>query len=342
MGISPCVLQRVCIPSDGSPSDVEVKMVVRGCLVAAIAVGLFAGVPDVRAQDPSPQVPAPSTPPGAAAPKAPTRDAQSNSDAATKKIGGFVPGQKRPPGDPVQIARGKTLFGINCRGCHGADLRGGDLGGPSLLRSQVALSDLDGEKIVPIIQGSRQNQGMPAIPIKPEDAKAVAAYVRSVIGQIGVQGTPPDAGRQAPSILVGNASEGKSYFAVKCSGCHSATGDLQGIATKISDPKTLQTTWVAGGSRNEDGGPATGTPGPRTVMATVTLPSGENVEGQVVRIDDFLISLQLADGTSRSFTRNGDVPKVVVRDPMKTHRDLWAEYTDKDIHDVTAYLVTLK
>src|SRR5882757_8737218 len=80
-----------------------------------------------------------------------------------RRAGGFVPGQQRPPGDPAQIARGKTLYGISCTSCHGADLRGGDLGGPNLLRSQVALSDQNGELIVPIIQGSRQNSGMPAI-----------------------------------------------------------------------------------------------------------------------------------------------------------------------------------
>src|SRR6266702_7779436 len=91
-----------------------------------------------------------------------------------RRSGGFVPGQQRPPGDPVQIARGKTLYGISCTSCHGTDLRGGDLGGPNLLRSQVALSDQNGELIVPIIQGSRQNAGMPAIQMSPEDAKAVA------------------------------------------------------------------------------------------------------------------------------------------------------------------------
>src|ERR1035438_3007063 len=74
-----------------------------------------------------------------------------------RRVGGFVPGQKRPPGDMAQIARGKTLYGVNCRGCHGADLRGGDLGGPNLLRSQVALSDQDGELIIPITQASSPN-----------------------------------------------------------------------------------------------------------------------------------------------------------------------------------------
>src|ERR1041384_5917617 len=100
-------------------------------------------------------------------------------DTPGRRGGGFVPGQQRPPGDPVQIARGKTLYGINCTGCHGADLRGGDLGGPNLLRSQDALSDRDGEIIVPIIQGARKNSGMPAIQMSNENAQAVAAYVRS-------------------------------------------------------------------------------------------------------------------------------------------------------------------
>jgi cytochrome c oxidase cbb3-type subunit 3 len=256
--------------------------------------------------------------------------------AGEHRTGGFVPGQKRRPGDPVQIARGKTLYGINCRGCHGADLRGGDLGGPNLLRSQVVLSDQDGELIVPIIQGDRKDMGMPAIGLSPADAKAVAAYVRSVVDMIQTQGAPPSVSREAPSVLVGNASEGKAYFAMKCSGCHSATGDLSKIAARIPDPKQLQNTWVAGGGRNEEESSA------RSVTATITLGSGESVEGKLVRIDDFLITLQLADGSERTFRRDSESPKVVIRDPLKTHRDLLGQYSDKDIHDVTAYLVTLK
>jgi cytochrome c oxidase cbb3-type subunit III len=261
--------------------------------------------------------------------------AQAPPAGGNRAPGGFVPGQKRPPGDPAQIARGKTLFEINCRSCHGADLRGGDMGGPNLLRSQVALSDLDGELIVPIIQGSRQSMGMPAIGVSPQDAKAIAAYVRSVMATIGRQGMPPSAGKAPPSILVGNAAEGKAYFGARCSGCHSATGDLAGIAAKIPDAKTLQTTWVAGGRR--------GAPQPAArATAAVVLPSGESVEGQLVEIDDFLISIKLADGTVRTFRRNGDTPKVTVRDPMEGHKDLLSDYTDQNIHDVTAYLVTLK
>jgi cytochrome c oxidase cbb3-type subunit 3 len=251
--------------------------------------------------------------------------------------GGFVPGQKRAPEDPAQIARGKTLYGINCQGCHGADLRGGDLGGPNLLRSQVALSDLHGELIVPIIHGAREKMGMPAIGINDADANSVAAYVRSVIQSIQRQGAPPSAGLQVPSILVGNATEGKAFFAAKCSGCHSATGDLSKIAQRLPDPKQLQNAWVSGGSRQqqeESNGPV--------VTANVTLSSGESVEGKLVRIDDFLITLQLSDGSQRTFRRSGESPKIVIHDPLKAHRDLLPQYTNKDIHDVTAYLVTLK
>ena len=55
------------------------------------------------------------------------------------------PAQQRPPGDPVLITRGKAIYEISCRACHGADLRGGDIGGPNLLRSEVVLKDDIGE-----------------------------------------------------------------------------------------------------------------------------------------------------------------------------------------------------
>src|SRR5262250_326107 len=104
----------------------------------------------------------------------PPAQPQGGRGAGRGRAGGFVPGQQRAPGDPAQIERGKTLYGINCTGCHGADLRGGDMGGPNLLRSQVALSDLNGELIVPIILGSRQSSGMPAIQMSLVNATATA------------------------------------------------------------------------------------------------------------------------------------------------------------------------
>lgn len=249
-------------------------------------------------------------------------------------VGGFVPGQKRPPIDPAAIARGKTLYGIDCQACHGRDLRGGDMGGPNLLRSEVALKDLNGELIVPIIHGARQSAGMPAFPMSDADAGAVAAYVRSVVETIGRQGTPPTEVKPA-TIVVGSASAGAAYFAANCQSCHSAEGDLSGIAAKVASPKALQNLWVSGGTsaRNSRVAPAT---------VAVTLPSGEIARGQLVYMDEFLVTLRLSDGATRTIARDGDAPKVEVVDPLKAHKQMLATYTDKDIHDVTAYLVTLK
>ena len=249
--------------------------------------------------------------------------------------GGFVPGQTRAPIDPAVVARGKTLYGVNCQGCHGQDLRGGDMGGPNLLRSQVTLSDQSGELIVPIIQGARQAMGMPAIPLSLEDSNTVAAYVRSVIATIGKQGAPPGE-QKALNIVVGNASDGEAYFALKCKSCHSTEGDLRGIASRVASPKALQNLWLIGGVHNAN------TSASSIATAAVTLLSGENVEGQLVHIDDFLVTIKLSDGVARTFKRNGDTPKVTVHDPLQAHEDLLPVYTDKDIHNVTAYLVTLK
>ena len=74
------------------------------------------------------------------------------------------PQQTRKLAPPEVLARGKAVYGVNCSACHGPDLRGGDQGGPSLLRSLVALGDQHGEEISPIIHGARQEQGIRAEP----------------------------------------------------------------------------------------------------------------------------------------------------------------------------------
>jgi len=267
--------------------------------------------------------------------------------------GATFPAQQRPPGDPAAIARGKALYDINCRACHGVDLRGGDIGGPNLLRSQLALNDQDGELIGPVVLSGRQNPGMPVMPplqVSPDDIKALAAYIHSVAATLRGQGSPPaGAAPVVLNILVGDAKAGQAYFAARCASCHSVTGDLQGIGSRIADPVQLQNLWVGGGSGGGGrgggrGGPAggAGAPNRREATVIVTQPSGQKVEGRLDRIDDFIVILTPSDGIQRSFRRNGDAPKVEMRDPLEGHRKLLAVYTDRDIHNVTAYLVTVK
>jgi cytochrome c oxidase cbb3-type subunit III len=234
------------------------------------------------------------------------------------------------------------LYGVQCRACHGVDLRGGDIGGPNLLRSQLALNDQDGELIGPVITAGRQTPGlpsMPAIQMAPDDIKAVATYIHSVQATMRGQGSPPPGAAVQLNVLVGDAAAGQAYFRTNCSTCHSVTGDLQGIAARFPDPTNLQNAWVGGGAGRGRG--AAGSPR-RQVTVTVTLPSGQKVDGKLDRIDDFLVVLTMADGAQRSFSRSAEVPIVEVHDPMDGHRRMLATYTDRDIHNVTAYLATLK
>jgi cytochrome c oxidase cbb3-type subunit 3 len=147
--------------------------------------------------------------------------------------------------------------------------------------------------------------------------------------------------------MVGDAAAGERYFAARCASCHSVAGDLKGIGARDLGPAQLQNLWIAGG-RGRGGGrgaPAAQAPPMTTRRETtvvVTLPGGQKHEGRLERIDDFIVTLTQADGTPRSFRRNGDVPRVDVRDPLETHRNLLPVYTDKDIYDVTAYLAGVK
>jgi cytochrome c oxidase cbb3-type subunit III len=192
---------------------------------------------------------------------------------------------------------------------------------------------------------------MPAINMAPEDAKAVVEFIHSVLALAPGQGAPPPGSPVVLNLLVGDAGAGQAYFSARCSSCHSTTGDLKGIGARDLSTMQLQNLWVSGGRGGRGGGPARGAPpargvapmsSRRAVSVTVTLPSGQTITGELDRIDDFLVTLVQSDGTRRTFRRDGDVPKVEVRDPLEAHRNLLTVYTEKDIHDVTAYLTSLK
>jgi len=255
------------------------------------------------------------------------------------------PAQQRDPDDPALVARGRAVYDTECRSCHGPDLRGGERGGPNLLRSPVMLNDRSGELLQPVVQGSHKDR-LSAPGLTPEDVKAVAAHIHSVLALAPGQGAPPPGPPIELKVLVGDATAGAKYFAATCASCHSPTGDLRGIGARDLGPAQLQNLWIAGG-RGRGAGPALGPrPAPMTTRreatVVVTLPSGQKYEGRLERIDDFMVALTQADGTPRSFRRTGAVPKVEVRDPLEAHRNLLPVYTDKDIHDVTAYLASLK
>lgn len=259
----------------------------------------------------------------------------------------IFPSQVRELAAPEILARGETVYEGLCRACHGADMRGGDQGGPNLLRSQIVLNDQHGELIGEVIQNGRSTPGMPEMPplqVSVQDATAVAEYIHSVWARQSGQGGPPPGAEAELNIVVGDAAAGEAFFTARCIGCHSVTGDLAGLATRIPEPENLQNSWVAG--RRWGAPDPNADPTRRQVRATVTLDDGETVTGVLNRRDDFIISLTTDAGEYRSFTlyENTDprVTEVVIDDPLQGHRDLLSELTNQIMHNVTAYLVTLQ
>ncbi len=235
----------------------------------------------------------------------------------------------RPPADPASVERGKAIFGVNCAFCHGVDARGGS-GGTNLIRAELVLNDREGELIAPVVRGGRE--GMPKFDLSTAQIADIANFIHSFrVGGYDISRMTP------PTIVTGNAKDGEAYFAKTCAGCHSVTGDLKGIAGRITDPKALQQHWLVPGSGR--GGGAGGARQPVTVTVTA---GGKATKGRLVRIDDFLVTLIDSDGIPRTFTRDGDTPKVEINDPLKPHKDLLSKYEDKNIHDMTAFLVTVK
>jgi cytochrome c oxidase cbb3-type subunit III len=240
---------------------------------------------------------------------------------------------QRPPQDPAAVERGKALFSVHCGFCHGSDARGATTG-PNLWRSVVVLMDKAGEGIGQVIREGRSEKGMPKIDLTATQIADVVAFLYS----LPVGGRDP-ARMRPESIVVGDPRAGEVYFQKTCSSCHSTTGDLKGLGSRIPDPRQLQQTWLMPGSGRGRGQPAADR---KPLTAIVTLTSGEKVQGTLNRVDDFIVSVTDASGATRTFKRYGETPQVEIRDPLEPHRQLVPGYGDADIHNLTAYLVTLK
>lgn len=226
--------------------------------------------------------------------------------------------------EPAAVDRGAKVFVTYCAGCHGPAGKGGP-GAPDLIRSVLVLDDEKGILIGPVIREGRPDKGMPKLGLTEPQIADVVAWLHVRTYAAGHRGT-----YTFQNIVTGDPQKGEAYFNTTCSGCHSASKDLAGVGKKY-DPLSLQSKWLA---------PRTGRDDKRQV--SVTLPSGQTFTGTLDFIDDFTVSLHDAKGQFHSFARNGTAPTVSITDPMQTHAELLHKYSDSDIHNVTAYLVTLK
>jgi cytochrome c oxidase cbb3-type subunit III len=241
----------------------------------------------------------------------------------------------RAAADPAVVQRGRQIFSANCSFCHGSDARGGE-GGPNLIRSELVLNDKNGELIATVVQNGRPDKGMPKFDLSLEEIASIAAFIHSM----PVGGRAETTGVVDP--LVGDAKAGEAYFngPGKCASCHSVSGDLAGIGAKYADVRTLQGAMLSGGVAARQG--YAGLPESARKTVTVTMRTGETVKGQLDQIDDFTVALTDSDGNYHSYVRHGDNPRVTISNPLQPHFAMLRNFKDEDIHNLTAYLVTLK
>ena len=226
---------------------------------------------------------------------------------------------------------GKKIYTANCAFCHGGSAKGGETG-PDLLRSVIILHDENGESLGAFIHVGRPEKGMPKFNLPDDQVKDVAAFIHDRVRAAAERGT-----YQILNIVVGDPKAGEAYFngAGKCTTCHSVTGDLAHIGSKYDAVAVQQKIVMPREPRSTN--PAT------ALTVKVTQPSGEVAQGQLRHIDDFSVTLVGKDGSVAKYPRESDdVPKVEVTDPLKGHTELLSQYTDSDIHNLTAYLLTLK
>jgi cytochrome c oxidase cbb3-type subunit III len=232
----------------------------------------------------------------------------------------------RPAPPPEAVERGKAAFVTACGFCHGTNAKGGD-GGPDLVRSPIVLDDEQGDKIGPVILSGRPDRGMPPFSMTKDQIADIAAFLRE-----RTQAAVNRKEYKIQDVVTGDAKAGQAYFngAGKCNSCHSPSGDLAGVATKY-DPVALQARFLY---------PRPSDPKTKLTRVTVTPASGATVSGILESIDDFTVGVRDAEGFYHSYAR--DAVKIDLQDPLAAHAELLRQYRDADVHNILAFLVTLK
>ena len=237
--------------------------------------------------------------------------------------------------DPEAVKRGQAIYVPTCGFCHGSTARGGSTG-PSLVRSVLVLHDQGtGKEIIPVVHAGRPDKGMPPFDLPDSQIQDMAAFLLSLI-QLNANRND----YTFLNIVTGDAAKGENYFKSHCASCHSPKHDLAHIASRF-DPVALQARFLYPKTQWFPGMPP---PDPReSTMATIKLASGKTYSGRLDKIDDFNLTLIDLTGERHSWVLDEQSGiSVMIQDPLKAHRDLLPQYTDDDMHNILAYLETLK
>jgi cytochrome c oxidase cbb3-type subunit 3 len=226
---------------------------------------------------------------------------------------------------PALVESGSALFRQDCSFCHGRDAGGGE-SGPDLTRSKLVTTDVGGDKIGAVVSNGRAEKGMPRFAFSDQQIASLMAFIHTQ-QNTALTKKGGRKGVDASDLQTGNAEAGKQYFdgAGGCATCHSPTGDLAGIASRYKGLELEEQMLFPKHPKSK---------------VTVTLASGHTIKGTLEYLDEFTVGLIDPTGWYRSW-RTGDV-LYKVDAPVNAHVELFTKYTDADIHDLMAYLQTLR
>jgi len=225
------------------------------------------------------------------------------------------------------VLKGETMFRQDCSFCHGRDATGGE-GGPDLTRSKLVAQDVGGDKIGAVVRSGRPDKGMPPFSKSEQDIAALVAFIhtqQNVETADRRKGAGGRKGVDVSDLQTGNVDAGKRYFEGACAKCHSASGDLAGVASRYQGLQLEETMLYPRKARPK---------------VTVTTASGETVSGKLAYVDEFVVGITDEAGVYRSW-RVRDV-KYKVDPGLDGHVELLGKYSDEDVHNLMAYLQTLR
>jgi mono/diheme cytochrome c family protein len=233
------------------------------------------------------------------------------------------PAASAPPSDLAE--RGGALFQQNCAFCHGRDTMGGE-SGPDLTQSTIVQADVNGDGIGEVVRSGRPAKKMPAFNFSNPEIEGLAAFIHVQEEAARIR-KGNRRGVAVADLQTGDAAAGKQYFdgPGTCSHCHSASGDLAGVAGRFQGLALERRMLYPEGAKSK---------------VTVTLRSGQKVPGTLAYLDEFTVALRDSNGMYRSWPTSR--VKYGVDSPVEAHVDLFGKYTDADIHNLMAYLQTLR
>lgn len=224
-----------------------------------------------------------------------------------------------------QTKLGASVYEQNCAFCHGRDASGGE-SGPDLTRSKLVSQDVAGNNIAAVVRNGRPEKGMPPFTFSDAEMNNLVAFIHAQRAKAQLH-PGSRRGVAVADLQTGNAVAGKQYFngTGGCASCHSATGDLAGIASRYQGLQLEERMLY-----------------PKKVKSkvTVTLSSGQKITGTLAYLDEFTVALRDAAGTYRSWPTSS--VQYSVDAPVEAHVALFSKYTDDDIHNLMAYMQTLQ